>query len=107
MVKPRRSGHGDTVKRQLTPTQKRTLKNRGQITVTIQLDGVRYHKTVRPRNIRGGAWEYYRRSDNHLMQRTTPAGRSIGTRDAGTTGREEAGVPKRTVVWGPATCQRL
>jgi hypothetical protein len=65
MVKPRRSGHGDTVKRQLTPTQKRTLKNRGQITVTIQLDGVRYHKTVRPRNIRGGAWEYYRRSDNH------------------------------------------
>jgi hypothetical protein len=60
--KPVRSGHGDTVKRKLTAAQNRTLKNRGQIDVTITLDGTTYYKTVRRRNIRAGAWEYYRRS---------------------------------------------
>jgi hypothetical protein len=64
MTKPTRSGHGDTVKRKLTAAQKRTLASRGQVAVTITLDGVRYSKTVRRQNIRAGAWEYYRRSDN-------------------------------------------
>lgn len=64
MTQPTRSGHGDTVKRKLTAAQKRTLKNRGEITVSITLDGVRYSKTVRRQNVRAGGWEYYRRSDN-------------------------------------------
>jgi hypothetical protein len=66
--KPVRSGHGDTVKRKLTAAQKRTLKNRGQIDVTITLDGTTYYKTVRRRNIRAGAWEYYRRSQGLLAR---------------------------------------
>ena len=61
---PRRSGHGDTVKRRLTAAQKRTLAKTGEVKVTITLDGVKYHKTIRRRNIRNGCWEYYRRSDN-------------------------------------------
>jgi hypothetical protein len=61
---PVRSGHGDTVKRKLTAAQRRTLKNRGQVAVTITLGGKSYHKTVRRRNVRNGCWEYYRRSDN-------------------------------------------
>ena len=64
MTKPTRSGHGDTIKRKLTAAQKRTLKNRGQIEVSITLDGVKYSKTVRRQNVRAGGWEYYRRSDN-------------------------------------------
>ena len=61
---PTRSGHGDTVKRRLTAAQKRTLAKTGEIKVTITLDGVKYHKTIRRRNVRAGCWEYYRRSDN-------------------------------------------
>ena len=61
---PTRSGHGDTVKRKLTPAQKRTLKRKGEIRVTITLNGIKYRKTVRRCNVRGGCWEYYRRSDN-------------------------------------------
>ena len=61
---PTRSGHGDTIKRKLTAAQKRTLKAKGEIKVSITLEGMKHSKTVRRCNVRGGCWEYYRRSDN-------------------------------------------
>lgn len=81
--KPVRSGHGDTVKRKLTAAQNRTLKNRGQIDVTITLDGTTYYKTVRRRNVRAGAWEYYRRSDNDYAPSLRDYSRDYATHHTG------------------------
>ncbi len=83
--KPVRSGHGDTVKRTLTAAQNRTLKNRGQIDVTITLDGTTYSKTVRRKNIRAGAWEYYRRSDNNYEPALRDYSRDYATHHTGGT----------------------
>lgn len=83
--KPVRSGHGDTVKRILTAAQKRTLKNRGSIEVSITLDGKTYHKTVRRKNVRAGAWEYYRRSDNDYAPSLRDYARDYKTRHTGGT----------------------
>ena len=83
--KPVRSGHGDTVKRKLTAAQKRTLKARGEIKVTVTLDGRTYPKTVRRKNVRAGAWEYYRRSDNDYAPSLRDYSRDYRTHHTGGT----------------------
>ena len=91
MTKPTRSGHGDTVKRKLTAAQKRTLARTGQIAVTITLDGVKYHKTVRRQNVRAGGWEYYRRSDNDYAPPLRDYGRDYAKHSTGGKGYRHAG----------------
>ena len=89
---PTRSGHGDTVKRKLTPAQKKTLKKRnGKIRVTITLDGVKYSKTVRRQNVRDGCWEYYRRSDNDYAPSLRDYGRDYSQHGTGGKGYRHAG----------------